>query len=76
MLLAVVVLWVALSGTPILEWIPFLFFLVLIGMNAHQSAGQFLSTFWLTEDRPEQERPMHADVAVRLEEVRGVFAGG
>lgn len=75
-LLAVVVLWEALSGTPTLEWIPFLFFFVLIAMNAYQSLGQLLSTFRLTEDRLQQERPMHADVEVRLEEVRRVFVGG
>ena len=75
-LLAVVVLWEALSGSPTLEWIPFLFFLVVIATNAYQSAGQLLSTFRLTEDRLHQERPMHADVEVRLEGVRRMFVGG
>ena len=76
LLLMVVVLWEALSGTPTLEWAPFLFFLVLIVMNGFQSAGRLLSTFRLTEDRLRQERPLHADKDIPLSEVRRMFIGG
>ena len=75
-LLTVVVLWEVLSGTPTLEWAPFLFFLVLIVVNGFQSAGRLLSTFRLTEDRLRQERPLHADKDIPLSEVRRMFIGG
>jgi hypothetical protein len=75
-LLMVFVLWEALSGTPTLEWVPFLFFLVLIVVNGFQSAGRLLSTFRLTEDQLRQERPLRADTDVSLSEVRRLFIGG
>jgi hypothetical protein len=76
LLLTVVVLWEALSGTPTLEWVPFLFFLVLIVVNGFQSAGRLLSTFRLTEDQLRQERPLRADKDVSLSEIRRLFVGG
>ena len=75
-LLTVFVLWEALSGTPTLEWAPFLFFLVLIVVNGFQSAGRLLSTFRLTEDQLRQERPLRADKDVSLSEIRRLFVGG
>ena len=73
LVLAVFVLWAALTGAPTLDWV---LLLVLVLVNVHQSVGELLSTLQLTEDRLRQERPLHSDSEVRFREIRRLFVGG
>jgi len=45
-------------------------------VNGYQSAGKLASTFQLTEDRLRQERPLHSDREIPLDEIQRVFIGG
>jgi len=76
LVLAIFVLWAALTGTPTLDWVPWLFLLVLSLVNGYQSIGELLSTLRLTADRLRQERPLQSDAEVQLQEIRRLFVGG
>ena len=75
-LLAAFVAWAPSSGAAFSDLAPALCLLMLSVANGYQSAGKLASTFQLTEDRLRQERPLHSDREILLNEIRRVFIGG
>lgn len=75
-LVAAATLWIAVSGEGPSELVSPLGFLVLALTSGYQSAGTLLSTFRLNTNQLRQERPLHADKAVSLGEIRRMFIGG